>query len=150
MLTDKNSALIYAGWLSIVASLLHLACILGGPEWYRFFGAGEHMAHLAEQRHPYPTIATLIIATIIGIWALYAFCGAGYLIKLPLQKTVLVLISIVFLCRGLAGLILPFVLDDPVIHQNTITFWIISSLICLTYAYFYTIGTFQLIKNKKT
>ena len=28
----------------LIAALLHVACIVGGPAWYRFFGAGERMA----------------------------------------------------------------------------------------------------------
>ena len=36
----KTSLVVGAG-LSIVAALLHVACIFGGPSWYRFFGAGD-------------------------------------------------------------------------------------------------------------
>jgi hypothetical protein len=35
--------------LSAAAALLHIAVIVGGAEWYRFFGAGEGMARLAER-----------------------------------------------------------------------------------------------------
>jgi len=38
-----------AGCLSLLASLAHLAIIVGGPSWYRFFGAGEQLATMAEQ-----------------------------------------------------------------------------------------------------
>jgi hypothetical protein len=43
--------LILAGAGSLAASILHLACIAGGPEWYRFFGAGERMARMAARGH---------------------------------------------------------------------------------------------------
>ncbi len=43
----RNTPLIIGGYLSFVAALLHISCIFGGPEWYRFFGAGERMATLA-------------------------------------------------------------------------------------------------------
>lgn len=36
--------LIVGGGLSLLASLLHVACMIGGPDWFRFFGAGEAMA----------------------------------------------------------------------------------------------------------
>ena len=36
--------LIAGAVLSGIAGLLHLAIILGGAPWYRFFGAGERMA----------------------------------------------------------------------------------------------------------
>ena len=36
-----NPWLVAGGILSALAALLHLAVIVGGPVWYRFFGAGE-------------------------------------------------------------------------------------------------------------
>ena len=44
-----NPFLIAGGVLSALASLLHIAVIAGGPAWYRFFGAGEGMARMAER-----------------------------------------------------------------------------------------------------
>jgi hypothetical protein len=43
----RNPWLIAAAWMSVAATVLHLTCIVGGPGWYRFFGAGEAMAHSA-------------------------------------------------------------------------------------------------------
>ena len=37
----RNPWLICGGWLSLAAASAHIACIFGGPDWYRFFGAGE-------------------------------------------------------------------------------------------------------------
>lgn len=77
----QNRFLIAASALSFIASLLHVACIFGGPDWYRFFGAGEQMAQLAEQGSTYPTYVTLAIAVIIALWGLYALSGAGVILK---------------------------------------------------------------------
>jgi hypothetical protein len=143
----RNRPLIIGGYLSFVAALLHISCIFGGPEWYRFFGAGERMATLAAAGDPYPTIATLVIAGILVGWGLYALSGAGIIFKLPLLKTCLVLITTVYLVRGVAGLIGPFFTDDPVVHQNSMTFWIISSLTCCVYGLFYLYGTKTLFAN---
>ena len=33
---------------SAIAALAHLGCIIFGGDWYRFFGAGEQMARMAE------------------------------------------------------------------------------------------------------
>ncbi|WP_133406756.1 hypothetical protein [Parashewanella tropica] len=141
---QRNNLLVIAGWLSIIAALLHISCIFGGPDWYRFFGAGEKMAQMAAAGDPYPTIATLIISAILGVWGLYAFSGVGVIIKLPLLKTCLVLITTVYLVRGIAGLILPFVTTSPNIHHNSITFWMVSSIICCIYGIFYFLGTKRL------
>jgi len=141
---QRNKKLIIAGCLSFIASLLHIACIFGGPDWYLFFGAGERMAQLAAAGDPYPTKATLVIASILAGWGLYAFSGAGLIFKLPLLKTCLVLITAVYLIRGVAGLFAPFVTSDPVVHQNSITFWVVSSVICCIYGIYYLLGTKQL------
>ena len=42
----KTSLVVGAG-LSIIAALLHVACIFGGPSWYRFFGVGDRRANRA-------------------------------------------------------------------------------------------------------
>jgi hypothetical protein len=140
----KNNLLITAGCLSFIASLLHIACIFGGPDWYLFFGAGERMAELAAAGDPYPTIVTFIISAILAGWGLYAFSGAGIIFKLPLLKTCLVLITAVYLIRGVAGLFAPFVTSDPVVHQNSITFWLVSSVICCIFGIYYLLGTRKL------
>lgn len=140
----RNKPLIIAGSLSLLAALLHISCIFGGPDWYLFFGAGQRMAQLAAQGGPYPTIATLVIAAILAGWGLYALSGAGVIFKFPLLKTGLVLITAIYLVRGVAGLIGPFLTSDPVVHQNSMTFWVISSIICCIYGTFYLLGTVKL------
>ncbi|WP_310736011.1 hypothetical protein [Pseudoalteromonas sp. SR41-7] len=99
----NNNTLFTAGILSFIASLLHVACVFGGPDWYRLLGAGEQMAQMAEQGSMYPTYVTLAISVIIAIWGFYALSGAGVILKLPLLKTALVLITAVYLIRGIAG-----------------------------------------------
>lgn len=139
----QNRFLIAASALSFIASLLHVACIFGGPDWYRFFGAGEQMAQLAEQGSTYPTYVTLAIAVIIALWGLYALSGAGVILKLPLLKTALVLITAIFLVRGIAGLIIPFLTTSQIVHHNSMQFWMISSLVCCLYGICYLLGTRQ-------
>ena len=43
-----NPWLICGGCLSLAAAAAHVACIFGGPDWYRFFGAGEPIAQTAS------------------------------------------------------------------------------------------------------
>jgi hypothetical protein len=100
-----NHWLIAAGLLDGVAALLHLACIVGGPAWYRFFGAGEAIVAMAERGLMRPTLITLAIAAVLAIWGAYAFSGAGLLPRLPLLRPALVAITAVFLARAAA---LPF------------------------------------------
>lgn len=130
-----NRWLMVGGFLSLLAALLHLAVIVGGPDWYRFFGAGEDMARMAERGLWQPALMTLGIAAVLSIWALYAFAGAGRFPKLPLMRTALVLISGIYLARGL--LIIP-ILISPV-ARTPFNIW--SSLTVLVYGLVYAVGT---------
>lgn len=132
----RNGWLVAAGLLSAAASLLHFATIVGGPDWYRFFGAGEEMARAAERGSVMPGLVTAAIATILGIWALYAFSAASLVRRLPLMRTALVLITGVYMVRALA--LVPLVALKP---QLVDTFAIVSSLIILCYGVTYAVGT---------
>ena len=134
----RNKWLVAAGMMSIAAALLHLAIIAGGPDWYRFFGAGEGMARAAERGSIRPTVITLGIATILLGWALFALSGSGLIRRLPLLRTALVLISAVLLLRALAPILL-LVLAPGMIDAFVI--W--SSAIVLVFGLTFAIGTSQ-------
>ncbi len=136
MKPPRNAALIIGGLLSAAASLLHIACIIGGPDWYRFFGAGEAMATMAERGSMTPALITLGIAAVLAIWAAYAFSGAGLLPRLPLLRTGLVAISAIYLLRGLA--LIPALAING---SDVMPFVLWSSLIVLVYGLAYAIGT---------
>lgn len=137
---NGSTQLLVAGVLSFIASLIHVATIFGGADWYRFFGAGDGMAKLAESGSPYPMVVTSIIAIILFLWGLYALSGAGLILKLPLLKVALIIITGVYMLRGIAGLVLPFITSHPAIEQNSLTFWLISSTICLVIGLFHLFG----------
>ncbi|ABF53834.1 hypothetical protein [Sphingopyxis alaskensis] len=128
--------LLVGGCLSIIAALAHLACIFGGPEWYRFFGAGEAMARAAGRGEWMPTLVTLGIAAMLLLWAAYALSGAGLLPRLPLLRTGLVVIVAIYLLRALA-----FVPLNLVTCHYSDGFAIVSSLIVLIYGAVYAVGT---------
>jgi hypothetical protein len=133
-----NKFLILGALFSAVAALAHLGCIIFGGDWYRFFGAGEQMAKMAEAGEPHPTIVTSILVFILSIWSVYGLSGAKLITKLPLLRTALVLISSIYVLRGVA-----FVALMPMFPENSITFWVVSSVICLSIGMLYSIGTYQ-------
>lgn len=135
----RNGWLLAGGWLSGAAALLHLACIAGGPDWYRFFGAGEEIARAAERGSWTPALMTAGIAAILSLWAAYAFAGAGVIRRLPLMRTALVLISAIYLARGL------LVLHPPAFNRPDLSpaFMLWSSLIVLVVGLAYAIGTWR-------
>jgi hypothetical protein len=133
-----NPLLVLAGAGSLAASLLHLACIAGGPDWYRFFGAGERMARMAARGHWYPTVLTLSIATILCVWALYAWSGAGLIPRLPSLRLWLCVITGVYLLRALF-----FVPLQSFFPGNSAAFWYWSSGICFGLGLLHALGLRQ-------
>lgn len=126
MSTSGSLVLAIGALSSAVAAIAHLECIFIGAPAYRFLGAGERMARGAEAGKLKPTIITAMIAIILLIWSIYALSGAGIIGPLPFTKWVLVAISAVFLGRALA-----FPILKPIFPENTMTFWLVSSGICL-------------------
>lgn len=133
-----NKYLVTGGSLSAFAALLHLGCIYFGAPWYRFFGAGEEMAQLAEQGSIQPTIVTSVIFIILTTWSAYAFSAAGLIKKLPLIRLALILITFIYLARGIAGF---FLIYQPM--GRSAEFWLWSSTICLTIGWIHLFGLRQ-------
>ena len=132
-----------AGALSFIAAAMHLAIIFGGPQWYRFFGAGERMAEMAAQGQVQPTLITLSVAAVLGLWGVYAWSAAGIFPQLPLMKLALILITLVYLTRGVLGLLAPFISSHPQVTQNSVVFWVWSSIICLAFGLIHLKGVFD-------
>lgn len=130
-----NVWLLVGGILSGIASLLHLGCIIGGPAWYRFFGAGERMARLAERGSLEPPLVTLAIATVLAIWSAYALSGAGLIPRLPLLRLGLMTICAIYLLRAAA---LPVML--AYMPGRSSTFLVVSSIVVLIYGIVHLIG----------
>jgi len=130
-----NTFLLISGTLSAIAALLHLGCIYFGAPWYRFFGAGEQMAIMAEQGSLQPTLITLVIFSILSLWSAYAFSAAGLIIRLPFIRLALSVITLIYLLRGITGFAL---INSPM--GRTPEFWFWSSIICLIFGVFHAIG----------
>lgn len=122
-----------------IACLLHLACIVFGAPWYRFFGAGEKMLKMVAAGSRYPSILTLFISSILAIWAMYGFAAAGLLPALPLQTLALILITSAFLLRGLF-----FYPLMKKIKGNSLLFWLVSSAICTALGSLFLAGLLKL------
>ena len=122
--------------LSFTAAALHVGIIFGGGNWYRFFGAGERMASAAEAGELFPAIVTAGIAMVLVFWGIYALSAAGDVPRLPLLKVAVILITSVYLLRG--------VLFAPVFWssgQYSVPFMLWSSLICLVFGLVHLAGT---------
>ncbi len=123
------SAWVWAAGLDFVAAALHAGIVIGGPAWYRFFGAGERMAQMAERRHPWPTVVTLAIASGLCVFGAYAMAAGGHFPALPLPREALMAITAIYAVRAVVPLLL-----SPVMASMRTRFMIVSSLICAVFA----------------
>ncbi len=134
--------LVAGGSATEAASLLHVAILIGGPAWYRFFGAGEGMARMVERGFLYPYAVTALIASVLGVWALYAASGAGLIRRLPGLRGVLALIAAAYLLRGVLGVPAVLLLDGPYANElrERMTFMAVTSLLCMCLGLCYALG----------
>ena len=135
MLNIGAKSLAVAGLLVVVASLAHLACMAIGAKAHRFMGAGERMARAVDVDKFKPTLITLVIASVLLVWALHAFAGAGLVPRHPFAELALSLISAVFFARAAA-----FPWLRPSLPENANTFWPVSSGICMELGLLYAVG----------
>lgn len=135
---ELNLFLLLGALLSASAAILHLLMIVGGPDWYRFFGAGERFAAAAAQGRYFPAVVTVGIATVLGLWSAYALAGAGAIHALPLLRPVLLGITAIYLVRGIA--FAPAVLAAG---GRMTPFVIWSSAICLGFGVIHLVGLIQ-------
>ena len=128
--------------LTGMLAVLHLAIIAGGPDWYRFFGAGERMARLAERGSRYPAALTMCIASLLAVSALYGLSGADAIRRLPALRPMLSMIAAVFLARGLLGIPAILLLQGPYFAElrARLPFMIVTSIACVALGVCYAAG----------
>jgi len=121
------------GFFSILIGVLHIAIIFIGAPAYRYFGAGEQMANLAESGSILPAVVTFFIAVTFAVFGIYAFSGAEALQRLPALFIGLIFINIIYILRGL--LVIPQIIQMTELRQ------IVFSLVSLGIGLTYLIGT---------
>lgn len=136
---DHRRWLTAAATLDFAAAGLHLAIIVGGAEWYRFFGAGEDFASRAARGEILPDLVTAGIATILGVWGLYCLQAAGRVrLRLPWPRLALRAITAVYTLRALAPVVAWGI--EP---AALTAFLLWSSLICAVFALTHGMGAFH-------
>ncbi|GMV29077.1 MAG: hypothetical protein AMXMBFR59_12020 [Rhodanobacteraceae bacterium] len=133
-----NRSLLAAAAADTAAALLHVGCIVFGASWYRFLGAGEGLARLAERGDPRPAQMAAVIAGVLLVWALYALSGAGVIRRMPFVRLVLALIAAVLIARGTL-----FFALLPYFPGNGLAFWLVTSAICVALGLLHAIGLRQ-------
>lgn len=108
--------------LLVFVALLHFGCLFTGAAGYRFLGAGERIAGLAEKGHWYPHFTAISVGVFLAVVAVYAFVTAGGTTTLPYAYLLLSAAATVFLVRSAV-----FPLMKNRFKGNSDRFWYISS-----------------------
>ena len=138
MRSCPNPFLVIGALLTGLAALTHFACIFIGATAFRFLGAGEQLAIMAERGHWYPGFAAFIIGSALSLCSAYALSAARLLPHFPLVRTLLSAATAVFLLRAIA---FPFL--KPAFPGNSNTFWFVTSGICLAIGLVHLVGLKQ-------
>ncbi len=128
-----------AGLASMVIAILHFVIIFYGAPGYRYFGAGEKMASMAENGSFFPGFVTLGITIVFTVFGLYAFSGAEVLSPLPFLRTALFGIGTIYTLRGL--FVLYEILVMLVFRSRIKIKNIVFSLVSLSLGILYLVGT---------
>lgn len=133
----RSKQLLLAAALLSFAIALFQAVLSFSPSLTRFFGAAELAAN------PLLLLVTSLAATMVfAVFGLYALAGANTIRRLPLLRTGLVAIGVIYALRGL--FLLPDLLamagvlpaPEPVPPQA-----VLSSLVALATGLLYLLGT---------
>ncbi|MEO0882214.1 MAG: hypothetical protein AAFY34_05735 [Pseudomonadota bacterium] len=135
-MSDTSRLLFHLAALgSVAASLAHVWAILAGPEAYANLGAPPDIVASAEAGTLYAPMTTLIIATVIFGWAIYAWSALQILPRMPLLRTGLIAIAAVLILRGLMLLPALFIVFEDL---RPFDYW--SSVICFGLGLLYALG----------
>jgi hypothetical protein len=133
--------LIASGVISALIAIFHVILVLR-PELYAYVapGQGDVLSQMAEQGSTLTTIATITLAIIFAIWAIYAFSGAGLLPQQPLLRPLLIAIAVIYILRGL------FLLTEikMVLEQGYALRFVLFSSLSLVTGLLYLVGTLGL------
>ena len=138
-MTSMN-AFSVAAILNFIAALIHLAVIFGGPAWYRFFGAGEQLATMAENKSLWPPILTLLITAMLLTWGVYLLAAGQQFPPLPYMYSAVWAITIIYSIRAIYPL-----LAAPWLAFYRTPFMLWSSLICAAFAVAHWLALSQLL-----
>jgi hypothetical protein len=120
-----RSSYVVAGCGLLAGALLHVVVLIGGPDWIAFVGAPPSVVDSSRGGTWLAPVSTLGIAFLLTVWALYAFSAAGLMRRLPFARTMLSIVAVVFIVRGL--IIAPALAAGRVNWHALIDLFIVSS-----------------------
>jgi len=92
--------LIAGGTASFALAALHVLIVAIGPPAYLYFGRAD-LAGAAERGSLMPPLVTAGLTFLLSVWGVYGYSGGGLIRRVPLLRTGLVTVTLIYLARGL-------------------------------------------------
>jgi len=138
--STHNYLLLAGGYFSLAFAIFQLTAIWWPPAAVRYLGGPAEMS--AQKPILYSALC-VFFAAIVAIFGLYALSGAGQIRRLPLLRTGLIIITVIFLLRGLLAIPqIPMVIKHPHLLR-----FLIFSVVSLVVAALYGCGVVQLYRD---
>jgi len=136
-----NYALLGGGYFSLAFAVFQVTGIWWPSSAIRYLGGP---AELSVQRPFLYAFLCLTIGAIVAVFGLYALSGARKIRPLPLLRTGLITITLIYLLRGLL-----FIPQLPVVMKNPhLVRFLIFSLISLFVGILYLLGVIRLYRQR--
>jgi hypothetical protein len=124
--SPHNYLLQAGGYFSLAFAAMQLSAVWWSPGAVRYFGGP---AKLRMERPTVYAIECLAIGGVVAVFGMYALSGTGKIRRLPLLRTVLIMVTAIYLLRGLL-----FIPQLPIVlkHPDLVRFLVFSAIsLCL-------------------
>ncbi len=138
-LIQKNTMLVVGGWFSLAFAVFQISGIWWPASAIKWFGGPDQMS---INRPVSYALLCLVVGLGVAVFGLYTLSGAGKIARLPLLRTMVTIVTVIYLLRGLLLFPqLPFIIQHP-------TFWrfALFSLISLTVGFVHLGGLVKLFR----
>ncbi len=95
---QKNTLLVIGGWFSIAFAVFQISGIWWPASAIRWFGGP---AEMSVTRPVIYALLCLVVGLGVAVFGFYALSGAGKVARLPLLRTMVTTVTVVYLLRGL-------------------------------------------------
>jgi putative oxidoreductase len=114
-LTAENTLLLAGGCFSLAFAVFQISAVFWPPNAIRYFGGA---AELSQTRPVIYALLCIVVAAIVAVLGLYALSGAGKIRRLPLLRTAITAMTVIYVLRGLLLILqMPEVIKNPTLMR---------------------------------
>jgi hypothetical protein len=137
---EKNTPLLVGGYFSLAFAVFQISGVFWPPNAIKYLGGPSE---LSQTRPVIYALLCIVVAAIVVVLGLYALSGAGKIHRLPLLRTVITAMTVIYVLRGL--LLIP---QMPVVIKNPdLMRFAVFSVISLGVGFVHLGGLIRLFKQ---